>query len=67
MVEDDIVVVENVNVIDDKFDCDANAQTWLSTFQMLDISHVIMWQWLIKKWWSTFCNYKSSNLEMENT
>jgi hypothetical protein len=27
MVEDDIVVVENVNVIDDKFACDANAQT----------------------------------------
>ncbi len=27
MVEDDIVVVENVDVIDDKFACDANAQT----------------------------------------
>ncbi len=38
MVEDDIVVVENVDVIDDKFACDANAQTWLSTLQMLDVS-----------------------------
>ncbi len=38
MVEDDIFVVENVDVIDDKFACDANAQTWLSTFQMLDVS-----------------------------
>jgi hypothetical protein len=38
MAKDDIVVVENVDVIDDKFACDANAQTQLSTFQMLDIS-----------------------------
>jgi len=38
MVEDDIIVVENVDVIDDKFACDANAQTQLSIFQMLDIS-----------------------------
>ncbi len=38
MVEDDIIVVENVDVIDDKFSCDANAQTQLSIFQMLDVS-----------------------------
>jgi hypothetical protein len=38
MVEDDIIVVENVDVIDDKFACDANAQTQLSIFQMLDVS-----------------------------
>ncbi len=42
MVEDDIVVVENVDVIDDKFACDANAQTRLSIFQMLDVSPCIM-------------------------
>ncbi len=38
MVEDDIIVVENVDVIDDKFACDANAQIRLSIFQMLDVS-----------------------------
>lgn len=42
MVQDDIVVVENVDVIDDKFACDANAQTQLSIFQMLDISPCIV-------------------------